>query len=337
MRITPANAECVVTGVAGFVGSHLAEKLLTLGCRVIGIDNFFSGRKENLESFRTHPAFVFYERAITEPTLLDDLQKSHPGISHVFHLAAVVSVPYSMEHSEETDAVNHLAACRLLHDAERLDMVRFVFAGSAAEYGDDTRLPLREEFATRATRHVSPYGRSKFLATEAVRSSPIGVALRFFNIYGPRQDPRSPYSGVISRFVDRALAAESLTIYGDGLQSRDFVFVDDVVEAYFRAGGLVEGVSDIPPGVYNIATGRSVTILELAETLCRLTGSRKLPVFAPERPGDIRFSGASVEAFERVASWKPRTGLADGLERTLLWAKSRRALNSEERAVNGKG
>jgi UDP-glucose 4-epimerase len=312
---------CLVTGVAGFVGSHLAERLLSENYSVVGVDNFFSGHRQNLASLLGHPDFFFYERSIVEPDLLADLKTQHPGLESCFHLAAIVSVSYSVEHPETTMEVNHLATLHLLREAERLDFKAFVFAGSAAEYGDDQRLPLREEYATEKTRHLSAYGRSKYLASKEVASSPCGIALRFFNIYGPRQDPSSPYSGVITRFVSMALSRKPLTVFGDGLQTRDFVYVSDVVEAYLSASHLCKNRSETGERLYNVATGRVTSILELTEIINNLTANQVKPAFCPERPGDIRLSAGSVDAFIGATEWRPRISLREGLRNTIEWAR----------------
>ncbi len=312
-------AGCLVTGVAGFVGSHLAERLLALGHTVVGIDNFFSGFERNLNHLRDKPGFHFYERSVTEPNLLSDLKRRHPDLNHCFHLAAIVSVPYSMDHPRETMEINHQATVRLLGEAEESGCKAFVFAGSAAEYGNDQRLPLREEYAGKGTLHLSPYGRSKYLSSDAVGRSSIGVALRCFNIFGPRQDPRSPYSGVISKFVDMALAGKQLTIFGDGLQTRDFIYVEDIVAAYLEAAGLLGSARMIPHGIYNAGTGKAITILELANAVFEATDRPVGWALLPERPGDIRHSVSSVEALKGVSGWAPRVSLHDGLRATVQW------------------
>ncbi|MHC1742313.1 MAG: NAD-dependent epimerase/dehydratase family protein [Syntrophobacteraceae bacterium] len=313
---------CVVTGVAGFVGSHLAERLLARGYEVVGVDNFFSGYSHNMAGFRNHPAFTFHERSITEASLLASLKEKHPALACCFHLAAVVSVPYSVDHAEETMEVNWISTARLLEEAAQSGFQAFLFAGSAAEYGEEGRLPVREEYATDLTVHPSPYGRSKYLSSQKVGSSPIGVALRCFNIYGPRQDPRSPYSGVISRFVALAFARQPLTVFGDGQQTRDFIYVGDVVSAYVRAAGLDGTGVRVPHGIYNIGTGERTSILRLAEVINELAGNREPTQFLPERPGDIRHSVAAVETFRRASGWSPEVGLRDGLRLTLDWARS---------------
>lgn len=315
------KAGCLVTGVAGFVGSHLAERLLAEGFFVVGVDNFFSGHRENLVCLQEHPDFWFHECSISEKGLLYDLKARYPGLESCFHLAAIVSVSYSLDHPETTMEVNCRAAIDLLREAEELGFRAFAFAGSAAEYGDDQRLPLLETYATEKTRHLSPYGRAKYLASREVATSPCGVALRCFNIYGPRQDPGSPYSGVISRFVTMALAGKPLTIFGDGQQVRDFVYVADVVEAYLRAVQLCREARRGEVRLYNIGTGTRTSILELAETLNELVGNREELTYCPERPGDIRYSLASVEAFRTITGWKPRTSLREGLQRTCEWAR----------------
>jgi len=310
-----------VTGVAGFVGSHLAERLLSENYYVVGVDNFFSGHRENLASLLGHPDFTLHERSISEAGLLRDLKTEHPDLESCFHLAAIVSVPYSVDHPHATMEVNHQATLHLLHEAERLDFRVFVFAGSAAEYGDDQRLPLKEEYATEKTRHLSAYGRSKYLASREVATSPCGIALRFFNIYGPRQDPSSPYSGVITRFVSMALSRKPLTIFGDGLQTRDFIYVSDVVAAYLCAAKLCRNSSGTGKRLYNVGTGRSTRILELAESINNLAVNQEKPAFCPERPGDIRFSAGSVDAFLRATEWQPRVSLREGLRNTIEWAR----------------
>jgi UDP-glucose 4-epimerase len=318
----PKKIGSVVTGVAGFVGSHLAEGLLSENHHVVGVDNFFSGHKENLTSLLEHPDFTFLERSVTEAGLLRELRAQYPNLEYCFHLAAIVSVPYSIEHPEAVMAVNHHGTVHLLREAEQLEFKGFVFAGSSAEYGDENRLPLREEYTTETTRHLSAYGLSKYLASREVAEGCCGVALRCFNIYGPRQDPGSPYSGVISRFVSMALSGKPLTVFGDGRQTRDFIYVSDVVRAYLDAAKLGNSFSGAGRNVYNVGTGKSTTIMQLAETISSLVGDQGRVAYCPERPGDIRFSVASIEAFRRAAGWEPRVLLREGLGKTIEWARA---------------
>jgi len=321
MSKTSALPGCLVTGAAGFVASHLVERLLSLDLEVVGVDNFFSGHWENMASFMDHPHFHFYEYSVNRPHLLATLLKAHPRLTYCFHLAAIVSVPYSIEHPQETMEVNYQATASLVQEASQLAFESFVFAGSAAEYGNDQRLPLEEQYASAETEHLSPYGGAKFYASQCVAEAPCGVALRFFNIYGPRQDPASPYSGVISRFVDLALSGKPLTIFGDGLQTRDFIYVSDVVEAYLHAAGL-RGAVVLPfRGIYNVGAGKAVTVLDLAKSILKLTGNTESLTFLGERAGDIRHSLAAVKCFQNETGWSPQISLLDGLHRTLSWAR----------------
>lgn len=321
---------CLVTGVAGFVGSHLAESLLDLGYKVIGVDNFFSGLPDNLAGFVTNPNFTFYEESIAKPRLLSILKNNHKELNYCFHLAAVVSVPYSLDHPEETMDINYHATVAMIREAEQLGFRAFVFAGSAAEYGHESRLPLLENYANSETRHLSPYGYSKYLASCATASIPQGTALRCFNIYGPRQEPGSPYSGVISRFVDVSLKGKALPIYGDGCQTRDFIYVSDVVEAYLHAAGLAgRKKRGQGGGIFNVGTGKGTSILELAKTTNELTCNRASFVFHPQRNGDIRLSVASIKAFHKATGWKPAVSLHEGLAKTIQWLAMKRWSQSQ--------
>ncbi len=324
MGETTEKKAAVVTGVAGFVGSHLASRLLELGFGVVGVDNLFSGKLENIRSMQGRPGFSFYRRSVTEPGLLPQLKAEHPHLNYCFHLAAIVSVPYSLDHPQETMDTNCTAVVEMLRQAEALGFRAFVFAGSAAEYGTDQRLPLLEEYADDDTVHLSPYGLAKYLASRQVGRSPIGVSLRCFNIYGPLQDPSSPYSGVISRFIRMASRGEPITIFGDGLQTRDFVYVSDVVEGYLRVACPDPSHPEIQPGVYNIGRGIGTSILDLAALIRELTRSSSKLSFLEERAGDIRHSRADISALERATRWRPRVDLADGLARTIEWMQGTR-------------
>ncbi|MBG0775034.1 MAG: NAD-dependent epimerase/dehydratase family protein [Desulfovibrionaceae bacterium] len=319
---------CLVTGCAGFVGSHLCAALLGAGYPVVGVDTFFSGFERNMDEFRTHPDFRFHQRSIAEPGLLADLVRRHPGLAHCFHLAAVVSVPWSMAHAAETMAVNRDATLALHGAARAAGFASFVFAGSAAEYGDLQDLPLAEEAADAATQ-LSPYGRAKYQASAHVRDAGFGCSLRFFNIFGPRQDPSSPYSGVISRFIDQALARRPLTVHGDGSQSRDFIYVDDVVRCYFLAAGLVDGPGGGPKGapltgVFNVGTGRETTVLRLAQAVLAAAAAPGPLEFGPIRPGDIRRSVGDVTRLRERTGFAPRVPLETGIARTVAWLRERR-------------
>lgn len=309
---------CVVTGAAGFIGSHLAQALLDAGYAVAGVDDFSSGHERNMDAFARHPDFAFHRCSVTEPGVLADVLDGR-GAAAVFHLAAVVSVPVSIDDPERTRVVNWEAS-RALHAQAREAGVRaFVVAGSAAEYGNAGERAVREEDADGGARRLSPYAVAKYVTSRLVTESGYGVSLRFFNVYGPRQDPSSEYSGVISRFVKLALEGRELTVLGSGEQVRDFLYVGDVVRALVRAAGL-EG-SEPMHGVYNVGGGTGTTILELAQLVRDITGTGAPIVFGPPRRGDIHFSLSDSSLFREVSGWAPQCDLRTGLAETVAWAR----------------
>lgn len=331
---------CLVTGCAGFVGSHLVERLLEMGHFVVGVDNFSTGKPENMDTFLEHQRFQFHMVDINTKMLLRRLKRTHPELNRIFHLAAIVSVPYSVEHPGETMETNFVASVTLFEEAVEMGFTSFVFAGSAAEYGSLQQLPLQEEAVSikeeqtgLANLQESPYGQAKFLVSRYIESVGFGSSLRFFNIYGPRQDPSSPYSGVISRFVDLALRNEPLTIQGDGGQSRDFIHVSDVVHTYLLAAGLAPtaaGVMAPLKGIFNVGIQSSTTILKLAETIASISGCTAGLVFLDPRPGDIRHSLANIQKLQRATGFTPSVPLEDGLRQLIDWVISRQQLEETE-------
>ncbi len=312
---------CLVTGCAGFIGSHLTQRLLDSGHMVVGVDNLFSGYLHNMEGFLDHPDFKFHEVSITENGLLESLKEAYPDLDVIFQLAAIVSVPYSIEHPELTMEVNFEATRRMIETSARLEISTFIFAGSAAEYGNEERLPVREEYATDEVKHLSPYGSAKYKVSSLIEKSDSGCSLRFFNIFGPRQDPTSQYSGVISRFVDFGMDGKNMVIFGDGTQSRDFLYISDVVDSYLIAAGLDPHGRGPLTGVYNVGTGSGISILELANIVSTLTGAPSEVVFKPERAGDIKHSRADVSKIID-AGFSPAVSFEEGLKKTIEWAKS---------------
>ncbi|SMF09240.1 NAD-dependent epimerase/dehydratase family protein [Desulfovibrio gilichinskyi] len=312
---------CLVTGCAGFIGSHLTQRLIDLGHFVVGVDNLFSGYVHNMEGFLDHPDFKFHEISITEEDLLESLKEAYPDLDVIFQLAAIVSVPYSVEHPKLTMDVNFEAARKMFEASITLGISHFVFAGSAAEYGNEERLPVREKYATDEVKHFSPYGASKYKFSSFLEKSGSGCSLRFFNIFGPRQDPTSQYSGVISRFIDFGLDGKNMVIFGDGTQSRDFLYVSDVVDSYLIAAGLDPLGRGPLTGIYNVGTGNGISILELANTVSALTAAPLEFVFKPERVGDIKHSRADVSKIS-AAGFSPAVSFDDGLKKTIEWSRS---------------
>jgi UDP-glucose 4-epimerase len=315
-----SGKNCLVTGCAGFIGSHLSAALLEQGHTVIGIDNFFSGYPHNMEKFINNPDFYFMDMSIVEDEFWDEIIEKFSSIDVVFHLAAIVSVPYSLKHAETTMETNYASSVKMIEGARSHGVESFIFAGSAAEYGAEVRLPVREEYAREVDDHLSPYGLAKFRTSIYLEDSGYGCSLRFFNVFGPRQDPSSAYSGVISRFIDFGLSERSMVIFGDGLQSRDFIHVSDAVKVYLLAAGLDSSGRGPLKGIYNVGTGKGTSVLELAERVLELTGSDKEIIFKPERAGDIKHSIADISKLEAVG-FKPEISLEDGLENTIKWEK----------------
>ena len=298
-----------ITGVAGFIGSHTADLLLAAGHEVWGIDNFRTGHAANLAGARRHAGFHFTEGDCTEVALTTELVGSCRPAA-LIHLAALVSVPESIANPAENHRLNFLGTQVAATAARKHGVGRFVFASSAAVYGDNPELPLVESAACRP---LSPYGEAK-LASEALLLGLAGPEFtvrcqRYFNVYGPRQDPRSPYSGVISRFAAALTQGQGPTIHGDGEQTRDFIAVADVA----RANLLAATAPGIPSGVANICTGQAVSLNVLGQTMGRLWKETHLASHGPARGGDIRHSLGSPLQAERELGFTRSVSLDEGL------------------------
>jgi UDP-glucose 4-epimerase len=299
-------AHWLVTGGAGFIGSHLAEALLARGDRVVVLDDLSTGRAENLPS-----GAQLLQGDLLDPALLARGLRDARG---VFHLAAVVSVELCIQEPLATHRVNLAGTLLLLDAARRAGNRPVVFASSAAVYGDAGDRPCAEDLLPAP---ISPYGADKLgaehhaRAMHAVHGLP-SAALRFFNVYGPRQDPRSPYAGVISRFADNLRQGRPHTIYGDGLQTRDFVYVGDVVRALLAAQGLL---ARAPQAI--VSTGRATSLLDLAAALDRRVGATTPIAHRPARAGDIRHSQGSPDRMHDLLGLRAETPLDEGLARSL--------------------
>ncbi len=309
----------LVTGGAGFIGSHLVEALLDKGYEVRVLDNLSTGRRENLASVQG--AFEWVEADVRDREAVLRAMKDVDG---VLHEAAMVSVPFSMERPRECHEINLVGTLNILEAARAAGVHRVVMAGTAAAYGNNPELPKRE---TMVPEPESPYGATKVAAEQYLRAyARMGgletASLRYFNVYGPRQDPRSMYSGVISRFVESLVAGETPIIFGDGEQSRDFIYVGDVV----RANLLALRAPHLEPGaVFNIGTGHSVTLLELLEVLARAAGREVVPRFASARPGDVKHSRADMARARAVLGFEAEVPLSEGLARLWKWRQKVRS------------
>lgn len=306
----------LVTGGAGFIGSHIAEALLERGGQVRVFDNFSTGKRENLESIAS-------QIEVLEADLRDRaaVEQAVKGVDVIFHEAAFVSVPQSMQEPEECFDVNVTGTSALFETARRAGVRRIVFATSAAVYGDTTDWPLREDSTLRP---LSPYAASKRVDEiyGQLYTTALGldvVALRYFNVYGPRQRPDSMYAAAVPIFIRRLLDGQPITIFGDGGQTRDLINIRDVVRA-----NLTAAEHDAAPGqVFNICTGIETRILDLVEVLQGLFPSAADPVFADPRAGDIyRSIGSPMKAAE-LMGFRAQVGLDDGLREAVEWMRSR--------------
>ncbi len=305
----------LVTGGAGFIGSHIAERLLEEGHGVRILDNFSTGRRENIEPFarRFGDGIEILEGDVAE---LEDCRRAVDGIGYLIHQAALASVPRSLADPVATHRANATGTLNLLVAAREAGIRRFVYAGSSSVYGDSEKLPKDE---TMCPKPLSPYALSKLSGEEHLRLFGLNfgmetVTLRYFNVFGARQDPDSPYSAVIPRFVSRLLAGQAPVIYGDGQQSRDFTFVGNVVDANLAAC-RVEGVS----GVYNIACSERTTLLELLERIQTILGTHIAPTHEPARAGDVRHSVADISKARSKLGFEPKVALAEGLISTVAY------------------
>ncbi len=299
----------VVTGGAGFIGSHIVRAIQERGFAVTVVDDLSSGSMTNLAPLMEKGEVEFIKGSITDPGLLKGV---FTGARYVFHQAALASIARSMEDPLESYRVNLTGTLNTLLAARDAGVEKMVMASSCAVYGDIATLPLREDMAPQP---LSPYAATKLAAEQccAVFTRAYGlptVCLRYFNVYGPRQRLGSAYAAVIPSFIASLSRGEPPIIYGDGAQTRDFVYVEDVVAANILAA---EGDFD---GVYNIASGRSITIKELVQTAARAMGIEAEPIHKEGRPGDIRQSSADISKAAGVG-YKPLYDITDGLKETI--------------------
>ena len=305
----------IVTGGAGFIGSHICRALLEKGRTVVALDNFSTGNNENIEGLaqKFGQRFQVLDRDIREDGALG---RAFEGAQTIYHHAAQPSVQRSVEDPLSANRVNVEGTLRVLVAARNAGVAKLVFASSSSVYGDAHTLPKIEEMTPNP---VSPYALTKYVGEMYCRvfAQIYGlstIALRYFNVFGPRQDPNSEYSAVIPRVVTRMLSGQRPILYGDGEQSRDFTFVQDVVRA-----NLLAAQSDAKGIAVNIACGNRYSLNQLVMSLNQLLGSRLEPIYEPARLGDVRHSEAGISRASETIGFKPSISFPEGLERTVAW------------------
>ncbi len=312
----------VVTGGAGFIGSNLAQRLLELGERVRIVDNFLTGRRENIAGLleRYPEELELIEGDIRDIRLLC---RAFAGARYVYHQAALPSVQRSVEDPILSNDINVAGTLNILTAARGAGIARVIYASSSSVYGDSPTLPKRESMPARP---ISPYGLTKLVGEEYCRLfySLYGletVSLRYFNVFGPRQDPGSEYAAVIPRFISKMLSGQPPIIYGDGEQTRDFTFVENVVEANLLASRIPAAAGEC----FNIACGEQQSLKQLVAILNELLGTSYAPVHTDPRPGDIRHSLADVNKARRLLDYSPAIDLREGLKKSIDWYRENSA------------
>ena len=302
----------LVTGGAGFIGSHIAESLVKRGERVRVLDNLMTGKRENLDHLVDKLEFIEADIRDANAT-----RQAMEGVNIVYHEAAIPSVPRSVADPQLSHDVNVNGTFNVLMAARDAGVKRVIFAASSSAYGDTEVLPKTE---TMLPNPLSPYAAAKLVGELYCQTFTRvygleTVALRYFNVFGPRQDPTSPYSGVISKFVTALLNNEAPTIFGDGEQSRDFTYIANVVDANLRAAEAPEAVGQ----VMNLGIGQRITLNQLFEELQKIIGTNLKPNYSPTRAGDVRHSLADIARAENLLGYCPLVGLAEGLKYTVDW------------------
>ncbi len=312
-------ANYLVTGGAGFIGSHLADALLSRGHTVRIVDNLITGQRSNVPA-----GTEFMLGDLADPAVAE---RAVQGMDVVLHQAAIPSVPRSVKNPVESNRANVDGVLNTLVAARHAGVRRVVFAGSSSVYGDSETLPKHEAMPTAP---LSPYALQKLVGEQYCQlfTRLYGletVTTRYFNVFGPRQDPSSPYSGVISLFITALLAGRSPMVHGDGSQTRDFTYISNVVDGVLRAAET--------PGVagetFNIATNGRVSLNDLVAALQRITHSTVTPTFGERRSGDVRDSQADISKAERLLGYRPTVKLEEGLRRTVEWFQSQAAATPE--------
>ncbi|GAV26220.1 Vi polysaccharide biosynthesis protein VipB/TviC [Carboxydothermus islandicus] len=305
-------AKFLVTGGAGFIGSHIVERLVRDGAEVVVLDDLSSGNEENLTEVLNKITFI--KGDVRD---LDLLRKITEDVDYILHEAAMASVPASIDDPLKCHEVNVTGTINVLLSAKENGVKRVVYAASSAVYGNNETLPKKEDMYPEP---LSPYAVSKYagelyLQVFARIYGIEAVGLRYFNVYGPKQDPKSQYAAVIPKFIDALLKGMPPTIYGDGLQTRDFIFIDDVVEANMLAL-TARGASG---KVFNIACGERISLNRLYKVIKEIIGVDIEPVYAEARVGDVRDSLADISLARNILGFEPKVSLEEGLKKTVEW------------------
>ncbi|MBR5236031.1 MAG: SDR family oxidoreductase [Clostridia bacterium] len=313
----PAGSQFLVTGGAGFIGSNICEALLGMGYKVRCLDNFSTGKRENIAGFINNADFELIEGDIRD---FDVCMQACEGVDYVSHQAAWGSVPRSIEMPLVYEEINIKGALNMMEAARQNKVKKFVYASSSSVYGDEPNLPKTED---RVGKVLSPYALTKKTNEEYARlyTKLYGletVGLRYFNVFGRRQDPHGFYAAVIPKFVKALLNNEAPTINGDGKQSRDFTYVENVIEANLKA---MASPSEAAGETYNIAYGGQVYLIDLYNKLCELLGKDIKPIFGPDRAGDIKHSNADISKAKRLLGYSPDYNAEKGLELAVNWYK----------------
>lgn len=304
----------LITGIAGFIGSSIARALLERGDEVRGIDNFSTGNRENITEILSR--IDFRDADLLD---LDSVRDACTDVECIFHEAAIPSVPKSVLDPLGSNQANVDGTMHLLVAAKDAKVKRVVYAASSSAYGDTPTLPKHEDMPPNP---ISPYAVAKltgeYYMTSFYRCYGLEtVSLRYFNIFGPRQDPTSPYSGVLAKFITHMLAEEQPTIFGDGTQSRDFTFIDNTVEANLLAA---KAPAEKAAGrVFNVATGTRVDLNETFQLLKKIIGFKGEVKYGPERAGDVKHSLADLSRAEKCLGYEPKVSFEEGLRRTVEW------------------
>ncbi len=322
-------ATYLITGIAGFIGSALARAVLAQGDKVRGVDNFSTGHHENLDEIRD--LIDFRETDILDLGAMNDACR---GVDYVLHQAAIASVPKSLLDPLGNNRTNVDGTLNVLVAARDARVKRVVYAASSAAYGDNPIQPKHEDMRPNP---ISPYAVSKLTGEHYMVSfyrcyGLETVCLRYFNIFGPRQDPTSQYSGVLAQFINQMLSGELPTILGDGETSRDFTHVDDAVQANLLA--CKAPAEQVAGRVFNVATGCSTSLKDTFRILKRVTGYRGDPKYGPERAGDIKHSRADISNAEKHLGYKPGVDFERGLRMTVEWYRTQMELAGEETAAD---